>query len=305
MKRRGQDKPGRRKGGKARRSRLSAHRLFAPILGLWGAALGALVTLVLPPPMVLAAAAALGLGMLGTLAVPVLAAAAGLVMGATMLALARLLARRNGRTARAPSLAVMAMRHVRTIDPATELGSGSLDEPVEELPFAALRPEAAPAPEAAEEQALPQAEDDLPPPRSLELSEFAACPGRNAVWVSAPAPVEAAAEADEAPVAVDPEPCPAPASLHAVGSGAIELLRAVPPSELSLVQMVERFAAALHEHQAAAARSGQRADLAGRDAALAEALKALGALSGEVPEGSRGEPLRAALSRLQELRGAA
>ena len=95
-----------------------------------------------------------------------------------------------------------------------------------------------------------------------------------------------------------------PAARH--GTAAVSLLRSVPTSELSLVQMVERFAAALHEHQSAAPGQGpQRADQAGREAALAEALKALAAFSPDENPTARGEPLRAALTRLQELRGAA
>jgi hypothetical protein len=87
-----------------------------------------------------------------------------------------------------------------------------------------------------------------------------------------------------------------------VSPSAIERLRAVPPSELSLVQMVERFAAALHEHQSTPAGS---TGLAARDAALAEALKALAVLSRDSEAQTQSEPVRAALGRLQELRGAA
>jgi hypothetical protein len=87
-----------------------------------------------------------------------------------------------------------------------------------------------------------------------------------------------------------------------VSPSAIERLRAVPPSELSLVQMVERFAAALHEHQSTPAGS---TCLAARDAALAEALKALALLSRDSEAQTQSEPVRAALGRLQELRGAA
>ena len=165
-----------------------------------------------------------------------------------------------------------------------------------------------------------------PPPLELDLEEFGALPGRNAVWVEAesilgasPAPEAPAfapaltlpvdeAELPETPAEAAPEPvlqavAPAPRPLS---PSAIERLRAVPTSELSLVQMVERFAAALHEHQSAAPGQGpQRADQAGREAALAEALKALAAFSPDESSSAQGEPLRAALTRLQELRGAA
>ena len=115
----------------------------------------------------------------------------------------------------------------------------------------------------------------------------------------------------------------APASLDA-----LEKLRQIPTSELSLVQMVERFAGALHEHQNT---GGARVEIAhhGRDAALVEALKALtlftesgfdrasgdqlrDPLSGAgapEPASARAneteEDLRRALVKLQSLRGAA
>ncbi|KPQ31801.1 MAG: hypothetical protein HLUCCX21_03055 [Porphyrobacter sp. HL-46] len=65
--------------------------------------------------------------------------------------------------------------------------------------------------------------------------------------------------------------------------------------------MAEKIA----EHQAAAERRGDHVDLAGREAALAEALKALASLSTEEQGEPEGEPLRDALTRLQGLRGAA
>ncbi|WP_296719519.1 hypothetical protein [Erythrobacter sp.] len=299
-----------RNAGKTDRSRatrqmLRNHRLFAPILGVWGAAAGGLCTLVLPQSMIFTAAFALGLGVLGGFAPFALAGLAALVMGAAMLLLARLMSRKAAQPVDAPSLATLAMRYVRTIDPVKELGSGSLDEPVTTQPFASLRPQAEPEPAAA-----PQ---DLPPPRALDLGEFAALAGRNAVWVDEPAPVDLETKQADPVVGPDfrPETAPAPAqvaepaALRTVSPSAIERLRAVPPSDLSLIQMVERFAAAMHQHQAAAPQKGDRADLAGRDAALAEALKALAALSQGARADTHSEPLRAAIGRLQELRGAA
>lgn len=310
---------GKRKRGKANRSKaqrplLRAHRLFAPFLGLWGAALGGLTTLVLPQPMVLAAAAALGLGVLGGLAPFVLAVLAALILGAGMLVLARriAIAPQSAPPADAPSLAVMAMRHVRTIDPIKDLGSDSLDEPVQSPPFASLRAEA--------ERQAEVAQHDLPPPQALDLGEFAMLGGRNAVWVEEPAPAAAEAAQPAQPTVIgdtDPAPAPEPAPepeperepasapLRTVSPTAVERLRAVPPSELSLVQMVERFAAAMHEHQAAAPQEGDRAAGSVRDAALAEALKTLATLSQGAREDTHSEPLHTAISRLQELRGAA
>lgn len=281
-----------RRSGRSARARLYAHRVFAPMLGLWGAALGGLVTLVLPREAVLAAAAQLGLGALDSAAPFALAGFAALMLGGALFLAVRGVARKNRRQDDAPSLAAMAMRHVRTINPASDLGSGSLDEPVETMPFAAGAP-----------AALREHEPSSEP---LDLVEFATLPESASEW--SVAPCEAAADAaDTAPGQTGASLVAetAPLAEAPVAASAIERLRAVPPSELSLIQMVERFAAALHEHQAAAARDGQRADLAGRDAALAEALKTLAALSKDGAASTQSAPLREALTRLHELRGAA
>jgi hypothetical protein len=99
---------------------------------------------------------------------------------------------------------------------------------------------------------------------------------------------------------------------------AIAKLRSVPPGDLSLVQMIERFAAALHERQAAEQRNPGKSRSPGRDTALADALRALSVLS-EAGYGSiagiDGEEadhlhdttreLREALGKLQCMSGAA
>lgn len=293
-------------GRKPPRRPLALHPLFGIVLGLWGAALGGLVTLVLPRDLVLVVAAKAGLAASGANAPYVLAAVAALVLGGVMFALAGLFTRaaiKSRQPGNTPSLAAKAVRHVQTIDPASELGSSSLDEPVEAMPFAGLRP--------VFETGAGAETTELAPPLELDLEEFGALPGRNAVWVEDRSLIAETPEPEPAPV-VAPAPAPEPV-LHAlapaprpVSPSAIEHLRAMPTSELSLVQMVERFAAALHEHQSAPpGTSTLRADQAGRDAALAEALKALAAFSPDEGTTARGEPLRAALARLQELRGAA
>ena len=94
---------------------------------------------------------------------------------------------------------------------------------------------------------------------------------------------------------------------------ALETLRGKRPEDLSLVQMVERFAAALHERQAKA----HKESAGERDAALAEGLRALALLAGEkrkAPEPKGAEfhannttqaELRDALEKLRDLSGAA
>lgn len=323
--------------GTRKRRPLVAHPLFAAVLGIWGAALGGLVTLVLPRALVLQAAADAGLAQLGTKGPFVFAALVATLLGGVLFALAGVASRAKARSLRVadhPSLAAKAMRHVRTIDPASDLGSSRLDDPVETMPFARPEPEVAPVAgdlasvdedfdadwpgdetgADAEAVTAPLAEPTEPaPPLELDLAQFAALPGRNAVWVeeplaaeSVPAPeTEAETEAGAEP-ASEPAPAAPAWTPRPLAPSAIESLRAVPTSELSLVQMVERFAAALHEHQSAPpARSGSHDNQAGRDAALAEALKALAALTPAPDSGAQGEPLRAALTRLQELRGAA
>jgi hypothetical protein len=273
--------------------------------------LGGLVTLVLPAGAVLAAAANIGLGGLDEMSRFILAGLATLVMGSVMLLIGRLLASKAEVRIDTPSIASMVVRQVRTIDPASELGSASFDAPVETTPFAVAEPQRDPVAKLAPQpEPVVLAEVPAPAPASpqeLDLAQFAALAGRNAVWVEEPV-------AAAAPSLVVPEPAPPPAPppepatiMHRaaprpVSPSAIERLRAVPPSELSLVQMVERFAAALHEHQSTPAGS---TGLAARDAALAEALKALALLSRDSEAQTQSEPVRAALGRLQELRGAA
>ncbi len=168
-----------------------------------------------------------------------------------------------------------------------------------------------PAPSEAEKQ--PHNYSTLPErPQELDLAEFAELPGRNGVWV------EEQPKVDAEPARIAREPRPAPPA-----AGALEKLRQTPPEQLSLVEMVERFAAALHERQQA---DRQRASNSGpaRDAALAEALKALTfftsqdsqvsqTATGQVAKPHAEDPriastereLREALAKLQDLRGAA
>jgi len=298
--------------GHGARTPLTAHPLFAPVLGLWGAALAGLTTLVLPQDLFTAALAGTGLAALGMQAQFVLAGIAAVVLGGALFLLAAAVSGKATSNTDAPSIAEMAGRRVRPIDPARELGSHSLDEPVAQAPFAA-----APfSPNPFADDPAPEPENTVP--RALDLSEFAELPGRNAVWVEdlvaspdvAQSPQTAAPAASAPPLSVPlsvPLSAPTPFVVPDPGTAALARLRATPPEQLSLVQMVERFAAALHEHRTAAPGSaGHNRDLAARDAALAEALKALAALSGDhAARDAQAEPLRDALSRLHGLRGAA
>ena len=312
------------------RMTIAAHRAFAPVLGLWGALLGAGVVLVLPTAMVEHLLRGTLIGTWASAAQPALAWLAAGLLGGLLFAVAayRHVAVRQDK--RGPSIAAMAARQVTPINPARDLGSLRLDDPVERIPFSTpawrdAGPEAAkPASATAPEPAPQPAPEAASTPRELDLAEFAPLPGRNAVWVDEPAP-QAVAPAPEpeaiAAASADPvadmrarreravaSPPPAP------GGAALARLREVPASELSLAQMVERFAGALDEvRKSAPGRSLAPADLAAREAALAEALKALEALSGKnrpAPRLPRREdPLFAARARLQphlaSVRGAA
>ena len=288
---------------------LVAHRAFAPILGLWGMMLAGLTIMVLPSALMQQALGGTMLGASGLPVQPVAAAIAALLLGGGLFVIAAGATRRVRRGAGETSAA---KRSVRPIDPVRDLGSNSLDDPIETTPFATQAWDDADAPETEPEPHTV--------PRELELAEFAELPGRNAVWVeevaepvaqhapkSEPAPEPlAVAEPLAEPVADEPvtdTPVAAlrqAASLPDHGTAALARLRAVPTSELSMAEMVERFAGALHEHRTSPpTRALTAADLAAREAALAEALKALAALSGESAGDAAKEPLRAALARLQ------
>ena len=363
--------PTRRKKAKASARRsvkaLPTHRAFVPMVSVWGASLLGLSVAVLPTDLVTRMSVLTSTGFLGTLAMPAYAATAALLGGGIGFILSAALRERAVKDADSAMFATaVASRRDRLIDPALDLGSQSLDSPIEEVPFAATQESDEPrqptlgelsqrgyeieAPEdcsaAADEDdaaftrkhfanALIEtceahgceadgAEDDaaspsLPEaPRALDLSEFADLPGRNAVWVEEPVVEAPKSEAEPEDVKAAPEPAPEREAAP-VPATALEKLRARRPEDLSLVEMVERFAGALHEHQEAESTRHQP-KAPGRDAALAEALKALTLFNqhgfdqpapGNVPGerateiGETERELRTALARLQTLSGAA
>lgn len=320
-----QDRPKRSKGQTRARSKprgaggLVSHRVFAPTLGLWGAMLGGLAVLVLPPVIVETATRGTLIATFGLPVQMTIAALAAVVLGGGLFAMAFTVSRAARRRAKSFSIAELAGRRLRPIDPVRDLGTNSIDDPIDTIPFAtpawrdAAEAETVVASEPELEAEVCEAEVPAAP-RSLDLSEFAELPGRNAVWVEEPAPFAEDRSELEAQPPRDMEKSPPPPvarikpvapPLHPTAA-ALARLRAVPPSELSIVQMVERFAGALHEHRLAAPGKALSAqDIAAREAALAEALRALAALSSRsVPE-TEAEPLQAAIARLQGMRGAA
>lgn len=336
----GKGKAGRKSGGRQSRQRsakmpLAAHRAFPPLLGLWGALLGAGVVLVLPTAMVERMLHGTLIGTWAAAAQPALAWITGGLLGGLLFAFAALRHVGVRRQTRGPSIAAMAARQVTPINPARDLGSLRLDDPVERMPFSTpawrdadlddAKPVAAKAPGPVPQPAPQPAPVLASVPRELDLAEFAQLPGRNAVWVEEPAPAtpEAAGPIAEPVVETSADPVadmrarrqravttPPPAP----GTAALARLREVPASELSLAQMVERFAGALDEmRKVSPGRSLAPTDLAAREAALGEALKALEALSGKnrpAPRLPRREdPLFTSRARLQShyapVRGAA
>jgi hypothetical protein len=340
-----------RKRSKRNLGPLVASRFYAPLLGMWGALLAGGSVMVLPPALVHAATEGTLIGTFDMPTQTVIAGGLALVLGIALYAPAA--ARSAAARRRLHPISVLASmsRRVRPIDPVRDLGSKSLDDPIETMPFAtpawrdadvdaphsASEPVAQPAPvQEAEAQPLPRfmrhAIPEVAPapapapqpamashgpagdmPQELDLAAFAELPGRNAVWVeeapaaAAPPIVDPAfvptREADE-PAAAPSRPAAPPPP--APGTAALARLRAVPASELSMIEMVERFAGALHEHRAASpARNLPAAELAAREAALAEALKALAALTSSVPASPVADadaPMRAALSQLHPQR---
>jgi hypothetical protein len=290
--------------------------VFAPLLGLWGAALGGLVVYVLPDRAFRTVIDLVPEALPDRAVQPALVVLAAATLGFALFVAGTVITSRTRPAGDTHRIVQMAMRQFRPIDPARDLGSLKLDDPLETVPFA--RPQwrdeidapAVPEPiPASGASADPHSKKVAAPPLELDLAAFAAVPGRNAVWVEDPAPAEAA---DPAPIPVPAapaqiaEPAGSDAALAEPGAAALARLRAIPPDQLSLAEMVERFAGALQERRASpSTRALSAADLAAREAALGEALKALAALSGVsgIKAGGREEPLRAALAQLRSHAG--
>lgn len=297
----------RRTGGAVTaRHKLAGHRAFAPFLGVWGALLGALVIAVMPYRVVSGMLQGTLLGSWGEASQAVFAAILATLAGSIMFALGMIRHCKAIRSAK-PSMVELAMRQVTPINPAVDLGSRRLDDPVDTMPFStpAWRDADLDTPRAdAQPGAAPVDLADSPPAPAPGVLDLAAA---DELLLTAPA------EAARAPA---PEPAHTVPYLRAVeadrpplpGTAALARLRATPPEALSLAEMVERFAAALHEHRETPPTDlPGAADLAAREAALAEALKALAALSGGTSAAraatTSSVPLRTRLTQAHPRRG--
>jgi hypothetical protein len=370
-------KPQRARKAKSKKASIATHGLFLPILTFWGAALLGLAVIVLPEQMIGRMIALSNEAIDGANARFVFAAIAALLGGAFAFVVggawrSKALSEDNSR----PITSVVNARRISPIDPANDLGSDSLDSPLEGMPFGGevedddvfeLTDETADAPrkptlgELAErnweleepavlskkeqKKAAKKAKDEVAfthrhfqsaliescegasceassasdaeaaaaAPRVLDLEEFGQLPNRNGVWVEDEAPAH---EAESAAAVETGTHAPTPKSVRPlVPANALEKLRQKPTDELSMVEMVERFAGALHEHQQSE-RARRPDGGVGRDAALVEALKALtlfteqGFDTGEAKSNASQlseteRELRNALAKLQTLRGAA
>ncbi|TRD11217.1 hypothetical protein FGU71_04685 [Erythrobacter insulae] len=359
------------KPARKHKSPISSMRGFVPATALWGAVLGALSVLVLPTAIILRIAMASGLSGLGSNAAFVIAGIAALIAGGLAMVAASGFKRWQLRDRNFDPASTSAQDGIEPINPIAELGSDSLDAPIEIEPFSIseipeldaelneefeqdwataeagaskdqwespLLLDGGQVSDAADESMDEsfagsdpdtsrfdgQHDRDETKPVELDLAAFAETPGRSGVWIEEPvepalADEVVAHEIDEQAHFAEPEkPAALSARIAPSAPSALEQLRQAPIGELSMVHMVERFAAALHDHQNAERQRPGSRHSAHADAALAEALKALSLFTDEgfdddAPASEHSSDalrnstrdLRDALAKLQTLRGAA
>ncbi|MEM7702583.1 MAG: hypothetical protein AAF251_11650 [Pseudomonadota bacterium] len=315
---------------------------FTLILTVWGAALLGLSVLALSSVDIARANMVLGLGALGHMAKLLYAAIAAAIGAAGAFATAWLLVRFVGQSFNRGPVALLAGQRVRPID-REELGSESLDAPIEEALFIADEVEEIDAPvDEPNEDEETASEDDVLDLESFAEFDEALKEPLDEAWIE-PAgtqdkeTVEEVTDEDEPVVPSAPglnvdafreildeenrkaqaEAAASVTSIAPPASG-IEKLRRVPPQDLSLIQLVERFAAALHEAQDRTPHElrgeSLASETASREQALVEALKALELVTDRGRGQEAGDnatlteterDLQDALTKLQSLRGAA
>ena len=329
---------------------LVGSKIFVRIFTIWGAAVAGFSVMALSSVTIARLSMFAGMGALGSLAQIVFALIAAVIGGAFGFIASNLFKSFTLRTVAGGPVATMAARRVRPIDPASELGSESLDAPIEEMPFSSATEEEEAEPETQSEGEDYPTEMEEPDHELFELGTASA--------VTEDVAVEALADPSDAPAqlaenddydsaldlsefveVVATAPHPSEDQAQPSAQSGIEKLRQSKPEDLSLVQLVERFAAALHDaHDNTSTGESGFADPQ-REKALAEALKALtlfteGGFNQPTAKGSAGlertnnsrlgsdfsgqangpnvsaiseteNELRAALVKLQNLRGAA
>ncbi|MEO1046742.1 MAG: hypothetical protein AAFW59_00285 [Pseudomonadota bacterium] len=300
---------------------IAQHKLFAPMLAIWGAAVFGLSALALPSAVTARAVSLTGLGnfgSLGALALAAVAALLGALIGSSM-------ARAAGRFTHGSQPPVPATKDDEAPESDEKPGTISHDiddvlEAAELLQSEDLKLEEVPAPDLSDEAGEDTQTEPLDPPLALEPE------------------IEDATEAialdlGEFDELLDAQ-SPAPSEPEAVTG--IQMLRQTPPADLSLVQLVERFAAALRDLQDASTPRAKQVEALAQgpegERALNQALQALegmtrsagtevaaeaatatGSGASAAPTGAvdpsalkeTEQELRVALSRLQALSGAA
>ena len=281
--------------GKPRRNRapIAAHPVFVPTLALWGGALAGLGVFVLPAGTIERHMPASLLAPIAGYSGFVLAGIAALV-GSVALFLVAAAIRRAVIGGADHTEDDDGAATLETIDPSVDLGSDSLDAPIQDEQPDQFDDADHFDDDDQEAWWLDELDEVEPaqPEAALDLAEFSQT------------------QPDPEPEPELPAPAPSQARLRAApripSPTAVEKLRAVDPQDLSMVEMVERLALALQENRAA-----QRSH--NRDAVLAEALKTLGQFTEQgFDQGNSAaarddaqRDMRDALTRLQRLRGAA
>lgn len=308
---------------KARRKSkpITQQAIFVPSLAIWGAIVGAAMVYVLPYSVVKRLTPQPVFDAIAPNTHSAAMAIAAICGAVGMFVLARLIQRKAMADTDEVESDEFEDAEAFTIDPSEDLGSDSLDAPLEDETLELEEPVvddfddfddfAGHDPEWVEDLR----EEDQSDPLNDHLASWAKGPqvGSREEDVRV-ARAEEEPEADCQPVeALDPaspeediveEESAAKEALAVPVETAIAKLRAVSPQDLSLVQMVERLAVALHENKASA---HSRNPAQARDAELAAALKTLSRLTEEgiqTTDAAKGE-MREAISKLQNLRGAA
>jgi len=298
---------------------LVRHPVFAPLIAAWFAILLGAAILVQPASSIASITAAVELTAFGDFARIGLALIAALLGGTLGWFGAKALQPR--RRFEDEEIEDEAHARVRPIVASEDLGINSFDDPVDQNAWKDWSEEEIHEEELEDVDAFVELEDidddawveaDNPEPDAesdlLELTEFAE--EEDPVPEAPELPEEVVEEPESDDVSAESN-LPVFARRIQAGS-AIEKLRELPTEQLSLVQMVERFAAALHEHQEQHGKNAPPQE----DAALAEGLRALALLSGENPMSSPEQAarqegpqthaeLRDALDKLRELSGVA
>ncbi|MEL6878340.1 MAG: hypothetical protein AAGL68_09620 [Pseudomonadota bacterium] len=255
---------------------------FVPLLTVWGAALAGLTIAVLPASAIANIANLTPLNELSRLALGLLAALLG---GLIAFAIARAI--RNAVSTPAPKANLMeaAQDDAQDVELSEDRSSDRPTTPIDFEELAGVLEELEEAPtDAVRSQPFEETTVEgisVEPPEELleeplelgeigEMLEAFETP-------EAPAPTDISEpQADPAPELPPPPPPPLPEDAPDFLKGsAVDGLRRMPTADLSLMQMVERFATALHAHQAVHGAGAQPR----RDAALAEGLRALSMFS--------------------------